>query len=520
MKRGMVDRSRWLWVLGVPLLAACGAVEDEPVSGTQLALTAQENTERALRGAHGAGSFIADSAALATLFSSAGEPDCAPVAVPPCAPGAICPAVEPPECDAEAVSVEDLQASRDDVNQAIDDAVQWLREEIFTPANLESEDGASATYLLGPDTLCPPGEDGIDAPGATPAPVAAPDPDCVAQAERLQVRLRLSSPSDGDVDVALLLTAQKRNPATLQLHRDRVGVTVDLGELKSALDALDEELEGVASMSGKLQLQLRRNGERDYSVLFNVLDALNVALVDDDNQQITVSLAASAPAAELRMDGNARLVTGSYDYGAFSVKGPLNAFRSSFDDDEALEPGGNTLPPKTYTGMIDLFLAGLEGKVVLDGNTDRLNLTGLGLGDASSTLKHDGQLLAQLDLNASAGRHFDLNVQKEDNDEATLTLSPSFDLSLLFNFAPLATQITDLPAYALNDRVRISLEGASPSLRTQADQVRVLSGTLNMTSSAVPQANVQVVAGSCLFESDGESPTHELLGIYSAGACR
>jgi hypothetical protein len=512
-----------VWIACAPLLAACSSPEREPISAQTLALTAETNVERALRGAHQAGSFLADSALLAKVLSSTASSSCESAPAAPCADGALCPTPDDTTCEVDAVTVTDLQQSRQEMSDSIDELLESLREEIFTPENLESEDGASAVYLLGPEFFCaaassagtpvaPPG-------GATPTPEPELDSACVERAQRLQPRLRLTSPNDGDVDVALLLTAQKKNPVTLQLHSQSVGVLFDLGELKASLDAIEEPLEGVSALTGQVQIELRKNAELDYSFRVNALTNLALTTLDASNQQVSVSLGKSVPSFEIRLDGNARQLTGSYDLGALGVTGPLNAFRDSFEDPAPTLPG-DPAPEKTYTGTIDARLAGLEGSVVFDGDHDKLSFRGLGLGDVSSTLKYDGATLAQLDLNPAAGRHFDLALERTNDEQTTLTFSPTFDLTLLLNFAPLASQISSIPAYLSGDTLRMWFDGTNPSVRGELDQLRVLSGTLNLSSASMPSANIQVPTGNCLLESDAAAPQHELLGQFASGACQ
>jgi len=523
--------SRYLskvWVMCVPLLAACGGTEDrEPISASQLALTAQQNVENTLRGTHAAGSFIADSTTLAKLLSASTSCESS---APPCAPGSTCTTPEPVCSDS--VTEADLAEAREDIADAIDDLVKTLKDDIFTTENLESEDGHSAVYRLSPEYLCKNGGTDVStpapAPGTNPLPndssTSELDPDCVRHATELQPRLRLTSPRNGDVDVALLLTAQRRNPATLGLRSDGVGLQIDLAEVKATLDAAHQDTGNLASMSGKLEFELKKNADLDYSFRFNVLSSLSVNTVDDLMQQLAFSLAGNKPSFEIRLDGNAKQVTGTYHFGAFGLKGPLNALYNqdeSTDSSPVGSPAPEPVPQKMYTGIIDLLVAGLDGSVTFDGNQDRLVLHALGLGNASSTLKHDGNLLAKLDLNPNAGRHFDLTVERS-NDQSTLSITPTFDLNLLLNFASLQNQFDDIPAYALNDNLRVFFDGSNPSVRAEKGQLRVLSGTLNLTSQSVPSANVQVAPGMCLLKSDSDAPApaHELLGQFTSAACK
>lgn len=501
---------------GLWLGGCSGGGEPEGVTDSlQLAVVAQDNAESALRGLYGAGSFVADSQTLAQvlgpLLSSSG--DC--VAEPlPCTPDG-CP--EPVPCEPEPVDVEDLQAARDDANAAIDDLVEVMREQIFTEDNLESETASSATYHLGPDVLC-------DQETTDPAD------DCVAQAERLQIRLRLTSPSAGDVDVELLLGPNRRNPLTLQLYDDRVGLLLDLGELKSTLDDLGESIEDLVELSGQLGAEIVRNAELDYSLRLNVPEDVRIGMLDDLGERIDLSLARSVPTMELRLDGNARQVIGSLDYGALRVAGPLNAFADSFEDDavdSAVDPSVDPsvdaavdpAPAPTYSGDIELYLAGLSGGVTLDGNQEMLRLDGLGLGDESSTLKHDGNTVMQVDVNPTQGRRFDLLVTDNPEGEPSLQFSPTIDLTLLFAFSHLADQIDDLPTYLLGDTLRLWMDGPEPTLRAEENQLRVESGALHLSSVQVPEANLDVPAGMCLVDSEVTDPAHEILSALSVATC-
>ena len=509
------------WVLehgalvGGIFLVACGPTtkNDDESTSTDLAALAESNVEQALRGAHRAGSFLADSATLADSLGSlgSGNQSCDTA----CDGTGLCTST----CTTEPLTVADLHQSRDDMSAAIDSLMKELREKVFTKENLESEGSGSVTYLIGPKTLCgsstssqtptvstPGGTGGSGGTASTPPAEPELDPDCVDLINRLAPRLRLSSPSSGNVDVELLLTSQKLNPATLELYRDHAGIVLDLGEIKSTLDTLGEDTGALDSLVGKLGFEIKKNGELDYSVRANVLENVAVGMHDDYGDSVSYGLGKSVPTAELRLDGNAREITGSLDFGALSAKGPLNAFRDTFDP-EQYDSLGYPIPRPIYQGALDLMLAGIEGSITFDGATDKLGLSHLGLGDASSTLKVDGNVLAQLDVNPMNGRHFDLMVEKQSAGTA-LTFSPTLDASLLLNFAPLANQITDLAPELMNDTLRLWLDGQNPSLLLGSDQLKVLSGTLNFTNTYDPTQNVSAAAGQCVASSTSDSATN------------
>jgi hypothetical protein len=504
-------------LLGGLVLVACGpkTSEDDEPTASDLAAIAEGNVERALRGTVRAGGFIADSATLASSLGTVGSGESC--TSQPCTNG-VCP---PDECVTTPVTVADLQQSRDDMSESIDSLMKTLREKIFTKDNLESESDGSATYLLGPKTLCSSSETtsssspGASGGGSSSAPAPAPEPaldqDCVDQVNRLQIRLRLSSPSEGNVDVALLLTSEKRNPATLELYSNHVGVVVNLGEIKSTLDALGEDTGSLISLVGKLDFQLRRNAELDYSFVSSVLEDVKVGVEVNPGETVHYGVGRSVPTFELRLDGNARKVTGTIDVGAVTVDGPLNAFRDTFDPEE-YDTLGNPVPRPVYQGALAGLLAGIEGGVTLDGSSDTLTLNHLGLGDQTSTLKVDQDTIAALDVNPAAGRHFDLAL--EDQGSGTLlTFDPTLDVTLLLKFAPLASQIADIAPALLDNAIHVWFEGQNPSIQSGNDELRIVSGTLHYTDAYDPSHDLTAAAGSCLAtgEGDGEATSSGLV---------
>ena len=503
-------------------LVACGpTTKDEPTS-TDLAAMAEANVEQGLRGAHQSGSFVADSTALADALSplAGSTTDCSTN----CTANGVCTETT---CTTESssVTVADLQSDRDNLNQSIDDLVKTLKEKIFTADNLESSSNGTATYLLGPKTLCgsttsesstvPSNSSGGSSGSAQPSTSPpALDPDCVDEANRLQPRLRLSSPSSGNVDVELLLTGSKLNPATLELYRDHMAVVLDLGALKQTLDTAREDTGSLASMTGKIGLELKQNAALDYSLAFNVLEDVSLGVRAETGELASYGVAKSEPMLELRLDGSAKQVTGSVDFGALTAAGPLNAFRDSIDP-ERYDVLGDPIPRPTYTGAVAALVAGLEASVTLDGRADRLTFAHLGFGDRTSSIKVDDDVIAAFDLNPDAQRHFDLTLAK-DPAGTVFTFAPSLDATVLLNFAPLASQFDSLAPETLNNTLHLWFEGQNPSLQQHGDeQVKVVAGTLHYTSSYDPTQNVTAAAGSCLA-SDAAGSTDTPAFVVSA----
>lgn len=535
-------RFRIFTCLGLSSIAvACGSTDEpkdrapgaavERVSHSQAALMVTTNTETALLGLTNAGGFLAESSALAeTMNEIAGSSEtCTTSGAVVCSTDGVC---ESPitECTTDEVTPEDLAEMRTELEDGIRELVQELSERIFNEENVETSDDTSVTYLLGPEDLCAALEAGdVLSDGTVVESAGGFDPECVDDVTRAAIRLRVTSPSEGNVDVTLILTEQRFEPVVFELHQERLAVTADLDQLTSSIEALGEDLEGLESLEGRVQFELVKNAPLDYSARYNVLDDVKVVVTDDAGNRLQVSVGASTPTLEGRIDGNAKTVSASYGLGPVRVSGPLALFADMFEGSEessdsldvgstgealvAPEPVPAPEPAKVYTGMIEAVLGGLDGTFTYDGVADAFSLTNLGLGDESTTLKHDGNTLLALDVNQGAGRHFDLTV----HDTASgleLTFSPTLDVSLALGFQHIADQV-EVPEALMNDTLRFFFDGQNPSIRGRDNGLEVTSGTLHLTSSAHPEYDVTVSAGRCLL--GGEEETAEVSAAPLAG---
>jgi hypothetical protein len=518
--------------LGLGLLACKGDPELLPISSSRAALTASENSERALDGVLDAADFLSESTSLAQALGAMGgsSESCTSSGTACFSATGSCPEPEI-VCTTDQLDESDLEETRANLRESAADLVQQLREKILIPANLESETDTSATYRLGPDVMC----DADDAPtvgSSNGAPPSAPsyDPDCVDEANRVQLRLRLTSLAEGDVDVTVLVGKQRHEPIVFELHQHSLGVKVDLGEALAAARELGESADEIEQLSGVLELQLVENQARDYSLDLNVLEALK-AVLHSDGDTVNASLGASSPAMQLRVDGNARRFLASTDLGALQVLGPLRMFADSFgsssdDSTGVLYTGALSAPvpapaPHVIQGALDMFLAGLEGSLEYVADSDELHLNGLGFGDKTSYIKNDGKTLLGLDLNAQQGRHVDLLLEPE-GEGTKISISPGFDLKLALAFHQIADQVDGIADYLLNDTWHFWFDGAAPVLVAGDDQLQVQAGTLHLESAADPSANVSVSAGMCLAEADvaTESDADDWRHRFDAAVCQ
>jgi hypothetical protein len=513
--------------------AFAGCAKDDPAaseeSGPKIeitsqgaALTAVENTEIGLKGIVDSGNFLAESASLAeTLNALNGNSTTCDVAVAPCdAADPDCVPEQTEECTNDDVTEEDLQEARDDLNEAIDELVTRLREEIFIEANLDAAgtNETQVTYRLGASVLCKVDAaptTTVDSSGNTvtidPAPEPELDPECVEKAEKANLRVRLSQPNPDDVDVTFIVGAEDYKPLTLQLYNDRLGLKVDLAEGLKAMEALGEDVEEVDSLDGVVQLQLVKKAKLEYALQFSILEDLGLSFHEEDGSNFSYSLAKSEPTVELALNGNTKTISATYNYGAIQLLAPLKSLASMFEDDAAtdaptlndpLAPVPEPEPEKTYTGMIELLVAGYTGTFSYTADTDTFSFSNVSLGNKTSTLKHDGNLLASVDLNPEDGRGFDMVIQSEPGSESALiSIDPTVDLNIALNFQHVADQVANIPETLLNDKLRMWFAGNEPSFAVENERLRMVSGSFHMSSEQSPESNVDVSEGQCLVSA-------------------
>lgn len=486
------------------------------------ALTAVENTESALNGVVDSGEFLADSTSLATTLSALGgsSESCSGSATVCPADDATCVPEVTEVCTTDEVTEEDLQSARDELREEVNKLVQRLKDEVFIAANIVEEEtnDTQVTYRLGASLLCDPGDvqpTQIDEAqdGAEPAP-AELDPECVENAEKANLRVTLSQPNPDDVDITFVVSDDNYKPLTLQLYKDRLGVKVDLAEALETLDAMGEDVDAVDSLEGVLQLQLIKNKNLDYSLQFSIVEDFNLSFHDDDGRDFVYAIGKTSPTVELRADGNTKTLEASYNYGAIQLLAPLSAIAGMFEDESvATEPSSNgdvpsTPPPeeKVYTGVIELLVAGYTGKFSYTADTDKFSFTNVSLGNKTSTLKHDGNLLASLDLNPEDGRGFDMVVQTDPETESALvSIDPTIDLNLALSFEAIADQVENIPSTLLNDKLRMWFEGNNPTFAAEGEQMRMVSGSFHMSSEQSPESNIDVGEGMCMMSTDADS---------------
>lgn len=337
---------------------------------------------------------------------------------------------------------------------------------------------------------------------------------CVREVDNAGIRLHARLVGEDGLDIDMLVGAQRYEPLSFELRPDLISAVLDLDEAKSAYKILAvTELEALSEMRGRLQATLRVNGAADVSLLFSILDDVHIRLSSDD-ESLPTSFTSRArdPLLALRFHGGTTRLHIDADLGRTELSVPLTMVN-----------------PELQTGQeLDIRLQGLSFSTALDLNSDELMIGNIGLGNSTSTVSLDGEVLVAVDLNPSHGRRFDLALRRNIDDLAQFVVTPRLDLAIGLDLRPLARAGHEIPDFLLNESYRIILAGAGqPSVepvRPDAEGdfpggLRVLNGWLALSSTAAAE-EVLVGASQCLIVGEPNMPdAHPLLGRLISVDC-
>jgi hypothetical protein len=374
---------------------------------------------------------------------------------------------------------------------------KYLRERIFTEANVESTEGDSTFFRIGGDDVCTTG-------------TAAPDPQCVQAVDQMELRIRATAIDDDALDLGFLIGPNRDEPLVLSFGPKTMAVVVDLAESKEAAKFLApsaaETLPRV--MVGKVELRLTENGPQDLTFTTGILDAIRFE-VDENGATQTFSTARAVPLSSLRMNAKDKQLSFSLALGATEFSGPY----------------GGTSP--LANKKVVYSLSGLSFEFDAQEGQNDFVVAHVGLGEAQSFMSLDGTKIFTADLNALSGRHFDLNLSRGADGLPLVRVLPEFDLATKFFLSPLkADPLEQVPSYYEDQSYRVRLSGGSaPSIRpVEANTttgfpggLQVVSGELKLEGSG---AAVTVPAGKCLVGKEAVAEgSHPLLGHFETRDC-
>lgn len=463
------------------------------VSSAELLADANANLRTHLVGAEAAAEDVDVAALLGELLPTTEEP-----APPPCPEPGPCdePAPEPePSMDAAAIA--DMMAA-----------------EVLHADHIEASSPTSVTLRFD-DAMCP-------ADGET----GARDPDCVAAAAQLQPRLHLTSLLPGDVDAALQIGATRTSVARLELHAGGLALEADLGAAKAALASLARSLDDVppevlaaldaATVRGVVRLALTREADGAYLAELGAPSGLELE-AQVEGEQLSLDVEPAAQLAWMRMQPSpAEVQLGVATNGA-RMSAPM-ALLTSGEVICTSTPDGETICEEegpAFEGQLEVRTPAASLDVTVAGE-DRMSLALASSGPAQ--VKLDGRTIFEAELTSPSAT---LDIQST-QDGLQIAAQPSLSMAATFDLAPIAAEL-DVPAWLVNERLEVRLDGAARPALTIEDEsgrLRVDAGRLTLSSRA---ASVQITAeaGQCLapIEDEPSEDAHPF-ELLEAGACR
>lgn len=381
-----------------------------------------------------------------------------------------------------------------DMTDDAGELVQWFADNVFSDARITLEEDTRIVYALDPVIFCQYDSFATPIAGEPPPNV---DSECLAsfQNHALQVELR-SLP--GDTLVATLLIDNAR-PLSVTLSTASVAVEVDIAGVKAAAQALSGDLgssmfgifEDVTTAQGRIKVQMDRLGDQHYKATASITQAIHIA-ANLDGLDISFKLAASS--VSLDMDGAARVLKMASKVGALDLVMPF-----AFGELDSLDPAPTTPAEPT---VIAIHVGGASASATFTGEQDALTLSGISLGDTTSTVKINGQNVLTLDLNPDMGRAFDLTLRgiaAATDNFVTATVTPGLHIKLLLAMQNAASLFDngEIPAWGRNETLELRLDGAPAPTVQFANGFEIVEGRLSFSATSLP-APIVIEAGQCV----------------------
>lgn len=464
--------------------------------------------------------------------------------------------------------VEEEETVVDVANDAADELGRVLEEYVFADANLESQDGNKAVFLIRASVVCPKLRDEQRADCASidwgcaeypyddcaqyqqedrAACTASADDDltsCMEQLDAMKLRVAVTALEDGGMDASILVGPAKVNPFDLHLAEGDIAVEADLEGITASLEHINSVVGEEADLglpeelSGAFRASLKKNGEQDFTAALAITQPLVIRGTFEESgdytctydvdgyetceegepivRHIDLQSGIASSLFSVRAQGLERKLTSAIGLGPTMLILP---FAELFDI-------GNP------TGNLVVTLSGLTGEVVVAEGVEALVLNGLGLGNGDSSVRHDSTPLVTVSLNASAGRAFGQVTTLVDG-WPMFDFDPGVEAKITLNLEALDPYVEEPAAAFLRDQtytVKLAADDAGAATVTpfaatsetsvNGDGLQVVAGALSFATSADAAATVTVDAGMCLFGvSEPAVGAHELLGYFYAATC-
>lgn len=362
---------------------------------------------------------------------------------------------------------------------------------VFADENIEKVEGSALIFRIKGDTICKNGG------GAA----------CVSMIDKAEVRVRAEGDPETTVILTVLVGPSRFEPCSLKIEKDTaIQLTVDLEAMRNAVEFLNTTIPGsslsaasIPTMTGRASVRLQKNGPKDFQVSLEALSDINVSAVV--NQIARTFSMAKSPGAMLRIDGENRAITYTYDVNRLTYAGPINDLRSNLTSSQpfSIDVSGYAVSATLRDGVQE-FLTG-----------------DIGFGSSSSTFVFNGQTIFSADFNETLGRAAAFSAKLDTDGMPIVTVTPGAEVKVLVNAAPL--EAVGFETWSIRDEtITASLKGKNNFVTVRpvggnASGLKLVAGTFSLSSTKQGTAPFVVTEGQCFnhLETTGDGSQHVLL---------
>ena len=241
-------------------------------------------------------------------------------------------------------------------------------------------------------------------------------------------------------------------------------------------------------LKGRIKVAVKKLGEKKVSLSWSVLEAIEIQ--DMDNHSIAMMPA--SPVFSVTGDGVAKTI-------ALELAIPQTDVRLPWDPKEI----------DAKNSDLHISVGGVHGKSTLSESAEELAFEGLGVG--ASFVEVRTTKIFELGFNAANGHKMDLKIKPLAGDQARFEITPKLDLSLAFALQMVAAEFNadEQPEpWMLGQTLSVLMTGASKAVAETVQEsetfdggVKMVEGSLSLSTSADTNATVSVPMGQCLTEN-------------------
>jgi hypothetical protein len=358
-----------------------------------------------------------------------------------------------------------------------DAIIDKLNNDLFTDANSLG----GGVFSVPADYICP---TVMDSTGTHI------DAQCASDVANADLRIRVSE-DDGTLRFAMQVDANHDEPLAFELTHKSLAATVDLEEAAQAMTAL-------APVFGKQVPNAQLSGQ--VTAKLTVLGDAKI----EASSTIDRDLAIATADAGVDLNGPAafRLASAAAEVFSITLDGGSNG--------AGFELGLGATTAHLPSDGVDLDLPGITASAQLAQGL--VTITGISLGDRTTTLSKGGARAIAIDLNPNDGRTLDATVTANGTDDETLTVSPRLDLHMAVDHAVLG----DTPP--VYDVTELSLTGALHHFVVgTTEHVQIEGGPLSIVTNPA-QYGITATDGQCVSSTAISGATGSYTQ-WSVGAC-